>query len=507
MMKKILIANRGEIALRIVRAVKELGMAAVVVYTDGERESLPVRFADEAYSLGPDDLLSTYLNIELMVETAKRAGCSAIHPGYGFLAENAVFARAVRENGMIFIGPSPEIITSLGDKIEARKLAEKIGVPVIPGYNGEIKSGHQAKEIAGRIGYPLILKAAHGGGGRGMRIVTSRDMLVNSVKMAVKEALSAFGNGTVFMERFVENAKHVEVQVLSDLHGNTVHLFERDCSIQRRHQKMIEEAPCFMLDDKLRKQLYSYALLLVKATGYCGAGTVEFLYDGKTSFYFLEVNPRIQVEHPVTEMITGVDIVKEQIRCAMGEKLSVRQKDLAIRGSAMECRILAEEVTQNGEFKPSFGRISDYIAPAGFGVRTESCAFTGYEISPRFDSLIAKVITHGKDSKEALRKMELALAEIRIEGLSTNIPFLRSILNDEEFQSGYYFTNFLDVFRRKQLTKQALEHHEECAAIAAALLRFREERKRKPVVQRLKHIISRWNLAGRTESFRARKGF
>ncbi|MDD2716420.1 MAG: acetyl-CoA carboxylase biotin carboxylase subunit [Candidatus Wallbacteria bacterium] len=506
-MKKILIANRGEIALRIIRAVKELGYRAAVVYSESDRESLPVKFADEAFAIGKDELADSYLNIDKIVETARKSGCQAVHPGYGFLSENAEFAKAVIKAGMTFIGPTPEVLVGLGDKIEARKAAEKAGVPVILGYNGEISNGRTAKTVAAKIGYPLILKAAHGGGGRGMRIVTSQENLVTSVKMAIAESKTAFGSSLVFMERFISNSKHVEIQVLSDKYGNVIPLFERDCSVQRKHQKMIEEAPCCMMNQKLRNKLYEYAIRLVKATGYCGAGTVEFLFDGKNDFFFLEVNPRIQVEHPVTELISGIDIVKEQIRVCFGEELSVRQKDLMINGAALECRIQAEEyVPESGLFKPSFGRIVNYIAPSGFGVRVESSCFTGAEVTPKFDSMIAKIITHGRDRAEALKKMEIALSETRVEGISTNISFLKSVLRDTEFKSGCYFTNFLNEFLNKRDQSHRGEHME-CAALVASLLRDREERKHKPVIQTIKKIINRWNLAARTENFRSRKGF
>jgi acetyl-CoA carboxylase biotin carboxylase subunit len=501
---KILIANRGEIALRIIRAAKELGIETVAVFSDGDRDSLAVRLADEAYCIGEDKLTESYLNIEKIISTAKKANCTAIHPGYGFLSENAEFAKKVIENGIIFIGPNHKTIIELGDKIKARETAEKCGVPVIPGYNGEIKSGKQAKEIAKKIGYPLILKAAHGGGGRGMRIVTEPNNLVESVKQAISESLLAFGSKKVFIEKFVETAKHIEVQILADNYGNVIHLFERDCSIQRKHQKMVEEAPCSILNKSLRKKLFEYAKKIIKFVEYSGAATVEFLFDGKKNFYFLEVNPRIQVEHPISEMITGIDIVKEQIKISLGEKLSFEQSDIKILGHSIETRILAERNDENGLFHPSFGKIDRFVSPCGMGIRMETACYSGMEISPKFDSMIGKLISFGKTRGEAIRKMQIALSEIIIDGIESNILFLRKIMKDSEFESGFYFTNFIpEMFLRTIIEKN--DEILESAAIISALLRFREEKKKLPVSDKIKKVVNRWNLAGRTEGFRSRR--
>jgi len=501
---KILVANRGEIALRIIRAAKELGIFTVAVFSESDRESLAVRLADEAYNIGSDDLSDSYLNIEKIIMTAQKAECTAIHPGYGFLSENAEFASRVISSGMIFIGPEPKTIIELGNKIRARKIAEKALIPVIPGFNGEIKSGKQAKEIAKKIGFPLILKAAHGGGGRGMRIVTENNNLVESVKQAISESLLSFGSKKVFMEKFVENAKHVEVQILADKFGNIIHLFDRDCSIQRKHQKMVEEAPCSILNTHQRKKLYEYAKKIIKHVNYSGAATVEFLFDGKNDFYFLEVNPRIQVEHPISEMITGIDIVKEQIKICLGERLKFKQRDINMSGHSIEVRILAERNDDSGCFHPSFGKIERFVSPSGMGIRMETACYSGMEISPKFDSMIGKLISFGKTRKDAIRKMQIALSEIIIEGIESNILFLRRILKDSEFESGFYFTNFI----QEMFSREGIEQDEdilESAAIISALLRFREEKKRLPVGEKIKKVVNRWNLAGRNENFRSRR--
>lgn len=503
-MHKILVANRGEIALRIMRAAKELSLKTVAVFSESDRESLAVRMADEAYNIGEDNLSDSYLNIDKIIDTAKKSGCTAIHPGYGFLSENPEFAEKIIENGLIFIGPEPETIRRLGDKIKARKTAEDCNIPVIPGYNGEIKGGKQAKEIAKKIGFPIILKAANGGGGRGMRIVTEQNNLVESVKQAISESILAFGSKKVFMEKFIETAKHIEVQILADKFGNIIHLFERDCSIQRKHQKMVEEAPCSILNKHLRKKLFVYAKKIIKHVGYSGAATVEFLYDGKNNFYFLEVNPRIQVEHPISEMITGIDIVKEQIHIALGNRMNIEQVDVKIIGHSIETRVLAERNDESGDFHPSFGSIKRFVSPSGMGIRMETACFSGMEISPKFDSMIGKLISYGKTREDAIRKMQIALSEIIIEGIESNILFLRKILKDSEFESGFYFTNFIQEMFLKEHSK-SLDSIYESAAIISALLRFREEKKRLPVKDKIKKVVNRWNLAGRNESFRSRR--
>ena len=442
MFKKVLIANRGEIALRVIRACKELGLETVAVYSTADRDSLHVRFADDDVCIGPGPSRESYLVVPRLIAAAEITGADAIHPGYGFLAENADFAETVKASGLTFIGPTPEQIRSMGDKATARRLAQEAGVPTVPGSPGTIEDPDQALEAALGIGFPVIIKATAGGGGKGMRVARNADEFSQSFTLAQNEALSAFGNGSVYIEKYLARPRHVEIQVMGDMHGKVVHLGERDCSVQRRHQKLIEEAPSPALTDELRDQMGTAAVKLAAAIGYCGAGTIEFLLDEDGSFYFMEMNTRIQVEHPVTEMVTSFDLVKEQIRVAAGEPLSWQGNGLKLRGHAIECRINAEDPYRN--FQPSPGTITAYHPPGGPGVRVDSHVYAGYQVPPFYDSLLAKVIVHGNCRAEALTRMKNALETFVLEGVTTTIPFLIRVLQHPEFVAGKVDTKFLE---------------------------------------------------------------
>ena len=442
MFKKVLIANRGEIALRVIRACKELGLETVAVYSTADRDSLHVRFADDDVCIGPGPSRESYLVVPRLIAAAEITGADAIHPGYGFLAENADFAETVKASGLTFIGPTPEQIRSMGDKATARRLAKEAGVPTVPGSPDTISDLDEALRVAGEIGYPVIIKATAGGGGKGMRVAKNADEFSQSFTLAQNEALSAFGNGSVYIEKYLAKPRHVEIQVMGDMHGKVVHLGERDCSVQRRHQKLIEEAPSPALTDELREQMGTAAVKLAAAIGYCGAGTIEFLLDEDGSFYFMEMNTRIQVEHPVTEMVTSFDLVKEQIRVAAGEPLSWLGNGLKLRGHAIECRINAEDPYRN--FQPSPGTITAYHPPGGPGVRVDSHVYAGYQVPPFYDSLLAKVIVHGNCRAEALTRMKNALETFVLEGVTTTIPFLVRVLQHPEFVAGKVDTKFLE---------------------------------------------------------------
>jgi acetyl-CoA carboxylase, biotin carboxylase subunit len=441
MFAKILIANRGEIALRILRTCREMGIRAVVAHSTADAGSLPVRLADESICIGPEDSAQSYLNIPRLIAAAEVTEAEAIHPGYGFLAENATFAEICRACSIRFIGPSPEVIRLLGDKVRARELARKSDVPLLPGSDGAVRDAGEARAVAEALGYPVLLKASMGGGGRGMRIVWEADALEAAVRTCQSEAAAAFGSSEIYVEKYVEGARHVEVQILADGRGQMVHLGERDCSIQRRHQKLVEESPCPRMSDAVRRALTGAALRLCRAAGYESAGTVEFLLDPSGSFYFLEVNTRIQVEHPVTEVVTGMDLIRAQILVAAGEPLGLRQEDVVLRGHAIECRVTAEDPVS---FTPSPGRITAYVAPGGPGVRVDSHCLTGYTVPPYYDSLVAKVITHGADRAEALARMRRAMAEFIVEGIKTTIPLHARLLADPRFVSADYSTTFLE---------------------------------------------------------------
>lgn len=444
MIKKVLIANRGEIAVRIIRACRELGIDTVAVYSEADREALHVQLADEAYCIGPTASKDSYLNFTNIVSVAKLTESDAIHPGYGFLAENASFAELCRELNITFIGPSPEAITQMGTKDVARDTMEEAGVPIVPGSDGIIKDIEEGLTVAAKIGYPVIIKATAGGGGKGIRVARDEAELEKGINMTQQEAATAFGNPGVYLEKFIEDFRHVEIQVLADTHGNVIHLGERDCTIQRRMQKLLEETPSPALNEETRAQMGEAAVKAAKAVDYTGAGTVEFIYDAHAgTFYFMEMNTRIQVEHPVTEMVTGVDLIKEQIRVASGEALSLTQEDVTFDGWAIECRINAENPEKN--FMPSAGRVEGYLPPGGFGVRIDSAVYPGYMIPPYYDSMVAKLIVHGKTREEAIARMKRALSEFVIEGVYTTIPFHQKLLEHEVFVGGDFNTKFLEI--------------------------------------------------------------
>ncbi|HLL49842.1 MAG TPA: acetyl-CoA carboxylase biotin carboxylase subunit [Thermomicrobiales bacterium] len=446
--RKILIANRGEIALRILRACHDLGVRAVVAYSDVDRESLPVRLADEAVCIGPAQAARSYNNIPAIISAALITGCDAIHPGYGFLAENPYLAEVCGQVGVTFIGPRPEVIELMGNKAEARKTMKQAGLPIVPGSDGPIENLGTARQIARRIGYPLLVKAAAGGGGRGMRIVQDEGDLVRALPLAQAEAEAAFGNGEVYLERYLDHPRHVEVQVLADHFGNIMAVGERDCSIQRRHQKLVEEAPAPNLARKTRDALLGAAVKGAKAARYTNAGTLEFLVDSSGNFYFMEMNTRIQVEHPVTEMTTGIDLVAWQIRIAAGQRLTLEQRDREPRGHAIECRITAEDATN--DFAPSVGTVETYVAPGGPGVRVDSHLYAGYSVPPYYDSLLGKIIAWGRDREEATARMERALTETVITGVPQTVSFLRSIVAGDEFRAATYDTGFVSRFVESQ---------------------------------------------------------
>ena len=442
MFKKVLIANRGEIALRVIRACRELGVATVAVYSEADRESLHVRFADDDVCIGPPPARDSYLRIPQLIAAAEITGADAIHPGYGFLAENAEFADIVRASNIAFIGPTADQIRRMGDKAEARRLALEVGVPIIPGSEGLVADADEAVAIAQELGFPVIIKAAAGGGGKGMRVAAAEDDFARHFQLARSEALAAFGNDAVYLEKYLERPRHVEFQVMGDTHGRLVHLNERDCSIQRRHQKLIEEAPSPVVTPELRAAMGEAAVRLARNIDYVGAGTVEFLLNGDGRFFFMEMNTRIQVEHPVTEMATGVDLVKEQIRVAAGEELSIPEEGLAPRGHVIECRVNAEDPAQN--FQPCPGQITTFHPPGGPGVRVDTHIYAGYHVPPYYDSLLAKVIVQGHDRTEALARMHQALDGFIIEGVTTTIPFLSRVIQHPAFQAGDVDTKFLE---------------------------------------------------------------
>jgi len=442
MFKKILIANRGEIALRVLRACKEMGIAAVAVYSDADRDAPYVGAADEAFRIGPAAAARSYLNVDRLIEVAKSAGCDAVHPGYGFLAENAQFAKRCESERIAFIGPSPAAIEQMGDKVAARRAAKSAGMPIVPGTVDAVTTADEARRLAKTLGYPLALKAAAGGGGKGLKVARDVSEVEQAFALATKEAATYFNDGTIYLERYLARPKHVEVQVLGDKHGHVVHLGERDCSLQRRHQKLVEETPAGIAG-AVRRRLHAAAVKLAASIGYDSAGTIECLVDG-ADFFFLEMNTRIQVEHTITEQVWGVDLVKAQIRVAAGEPLWFEQKDLSPRGHAIECRVNAE--SPGDGFRPSAGRIDSFVAPGGPGVRVDTAAFSGWVIPQEYDSLVAKLVTWGEDREEARLRMLRALGEFTIEGVDTTIPFFRLLLADERFVGGDYATPDVETF-------------------------------------------------------------
>ena len=442
MLKKVLIANRGEIAVRIIRACREMGIRTVAIYSEADKKALHVTLADESICIGPAPSSKSYLNIKAILEAACLTGADSIHPGFGFLSENSNFAKICEEMGIKFIGPNYKLIELLGNKSKAKETMKKVGVPVVPGSEGLIHSKEQAIELAQKIGYPIILKASAGGGGRGIRIAYSKRELEKEYDLVKQEAKISFNDDSLYLEKFIENPRHIEIQILADEQGNCIHLGERDCSIQRRNQKVLEETPSSILDEKTRKKMGDIAVKAVKEIGYTNAGTIEFLVDKNKNFYFMEMNTRVQVEHPVTEMVTGVDIIKEQIKIASGEKLQYTQKDITVTGHSMEVRINAENPEKN--FMPCAGTITDLHLPGGNGIRIDTAIYTGYKIPPTYDSMIAKIIVHGKDRNESIAKMKSAVAELVVDGITTNTDFILDILADKHFRDNNYDTSFIE---------------------------------------------------------------
>lgn len=479
-MKKILIANRGEIALRIMRTAREMGIKTVAVYSEADRNSLHVRYADEAVCVGPPPSNQSYLVMDKIIEACHTTGADAIHPGYGFLSENAAFARKVKAAGITFIGPSAESMELMGDKLSAKTTAKKYNIPLVPGTDTAITDAEEAQKIAETIGFPVLIKASAGGGGKGMRIVERSSEFIEQLQLAQSEALSAFGDGSVFIERYVSSPRHIEIQVMADNHGNVCYLFERECSIQRRHQKVVEEAPSSVLTPEIRKAMGECAVQVAKACNYSGAGTVEFLLDENLNFYFLEMNTRLQVEHPVTEMITGIDLVKEQIRVARNEKLSFTQENLKINGHSIEVRVYAEDPLNN--FLPDVGMLSVYERPSGNGVRVDDGFEQGMNIPIYYDPMIAKLIVHAENRDAAIQKMTRAIDDYRIAGVETTLSFCRFAINHDAFTSGKFDTHFVKHFFTTDVLNQSLTSDEsEVAALFSAYASLTSQNKAKPV--------------------------
>jgi acetyl-CoA carboxylase biotin carboxylase subunit len=500
MFKKVLVANRGEIAVRIIRACRELGIDTVAVYSEADRLALHVRYADEAYLLGPAPSRESYLRADKIIDIARKCGADAVHPGYGFLAERQDFAAACADAGITFIGPHPSSIAAMGDKAEARATVIKAGVPIVPGTEdvGNM-TDEELLAKAPQIGFPLLIKATAGGGGKGMREVKSLEEMPTLLQSARREAESAFGDGNVYLEKLLENARHIEIQIMADTQGNVIHLGERECSIQRRHQKLLEEAPSAALDDELRQKMGSVAVRAAQAVDYANAGTIEFLLDKDNSFYFLEMNTRLQVEHPVTEMVTGIDIVKEQIRVARGRVLSYKQDDIKFNGHAIECRINAEDPYNN--FLPSTGRITHSLLPTGPGVRVDTGVYPGFEITPFYDPMIAKLIVWGETRAQAILRMRRALEEYRVVGVRTNIPFHQTLMDSHRFMGGQYDTRFVEE-RFSMETTAAGENRAndtEIAAILATLVAHQETERSANIVNRNERDASNWKWVGRWE--------
>jgi len=462
--KKLLIANRGEIAVRIMRTCRDMGITSVAVYSEADSTALHARYADEAYCIGPAPAAESYLDAAKIIATARACGAEAIHPGYGFLSERAEFGKACADAGIVFIGPSPETLHQLGDKVEARRIADKAGVPSVPGSTGRV-SPEAALRLAPQIGFPLLIKAAAGGGGKGIRLVEDAATLEESLRVAAQEAQASFGDDGLYLERYLDPVRHIEVQVLADRFGSIVHLGERECSVQRRSQKVVEESPSVAVDDELRERLGAAAVAIARGAGYENAGTVEFLLDAAGDFYFIEANARLQVEHPVTEFVTGLDLVREQLRIAAGEPLGYTQADIHLRGWAIECRITAEDA-DNG-FMPGLGVVEHVSEPSGPGVRVDSCLFDGYEVGPHYDSLLSKLIVSGSDREQTLSRLRRALDEYQILGVKTTLPFHRRLVDDPAFIAGDFDTRFLD--RRFQFEATEAAHGDHAMVVAALL--------------------------------------
>ena len=492
---KLLIANRGEIAMRILRACHELGIDTVAVYSDADRNALHVRYATEAYYIGPSPARDSYLRMDKIIEVAKQSGAEAIHPGYGFLSERAEFAQMCVDNGLVFVGPPPEAISVMGDKQTARDTAIAAGVPVVPG--APMGSDEELIEAAKSIGYPLLVKATAGGGGKGMRPVYKAADLPDALGAARREAAAAFGNDAVYLEKLIENGRHIEIQLLADMHGNAIHLGERECSLQRRHQKVIEESPSFVVDEALRQRMGAVAVAAAKAVDYVSAGTIEFLMDRDKNFYFLEMNTRVQVEHPITELVTGVDIVQEQLRIARGRRLRFKQEDIKMKGWAIECRINAEDPYNN--YLPSTGTITVSRVPTGPGVRVDTGVFPGYEITPYYDSMISKLVCYGETRGEAILRMRRALEEYRIMGVKTNIPFHQHMMDSHRFLTGQFDTHFVEE-RFSMSDREAPRVME--AAILATLMAHQQGQQASQIVAPGHRDVSNWKWYSRWERLR-----
>ena len=478
-MKKILIANRGEIAIRVMKTARKMGIKTVAVYSEVDRNAPHVRFADEAVCVGKATSAESYLVMDKILEAAKSTGADGIHPGYGFLSENAVFAQKVEDAGITFIGPKPHAIRVMGDKLEAKETVKDYDIPMVPGIEEAITDVELAKKIGLEVGFPILIKAAAGGGGKGMRVVENLEELPEQMERAISEATSAFGNGAVFIEKYVTSPRHIEIQVLADMHGNVVHLFERECSVQRRHQKVVEEAPSAVLTPEIRQAMGEAAVRVAKACDYVGAGTVEFLLDGDLNFYFLEMNTRLQVEHPVSEIITGLDLVEQQIKVARGEKLAFTQEDLSINGHALELRVYAEDPLDN--FSPNVGTLTTYIRPEGEGIRVDDGYEEGMEIPIYYDPMIAKLITYGKTRDEAIQLMKEAIAQYKIEGIQTTLPFGKYVCEHEAFTSGNFDTHFVKNYYSPDQIRAEQAKEREIAALVGLKLYLEDNHKLRAV--------------------------
>lgn len=500
MIKKVLVANRGEIALRVMRSCREMGISTVAVFSAADRTSQHVRYADEAYPIGPAPSSESYLNMEKILEVAKKSQADAIHPGYGFLSENALFSSRCREEGIIFIGPTPEVIHTMGDKITARETMVKSGVPVVPGTNDKIVSDEQALEVVLAIGLPVMIKASAGGGGKGMRLVRNEKDILPSLRAARSEAKSAFGNDTVYVEKFVENPHHIEFQILADQYGHVIHLCERECSVQRRHQKIVEETPSPLLTPEVREQMGRHAVQAAKSVRYEGAGTIEFLVDNYLNYYFLEMNTRLQVEHPITERVIGVDLVKEQILIAAGEHLKIMQSDVVQRGHAIECRIYAEDPDNN--FMPSPGKIRHLTEPLGLGVRVDGYVYEGYEIPIYYDPMISKLIVWGSNRYEAIQVMKRALHEYKITGIKTSIPFLERIMETTDFILGQYDTGFIEHNESTLFNSKVCNLNCQDVAMMVAYVDYLKRKEKRSVPLTAAPAGSAWKSTGRRRNVR-----
>ncbi|MCK4677172.1 MAG: acetyl-CoA carboxylase biotin carboxylase subunit [Bacteroidales bacterium] len=498
MINKILVANRGEIALRVMRSCREMNIKTVAVYSEADRKSMHVRYADEAYHIGPAPSVESYLRIDKIIEAAKRSNADAIHPGYGFLSENAAFADRCEKEGFIFIGPSSFTIATMGDKLTARKTMTGVGVSVVPGTSEELSDENAAHEIAKKIGLPIMIKASAGGGGKGMRLVYKEDEIIDSLRAAKSEAKSAFGNDAIYIEKYIESPHHIEFQILADKHGNVIHLFERECSVQRRHQKVIEETPSPLMNPEIREEMGKAAVAAAKAVNYHGAGTVEFIVDEDLNYYFLEMNTRLQVEHPITERVVGVDLVKEQINIANGQKLTLKQNELRQNGHAIECRIYAEDTDNN--FMPSPGKINHITEPLGLGIRHDGYVYEGYEIPLFYDPLISKLIVWAKTRDEAIQRMKRALYAYKITGVKTTIKFLEKIMDVPAFKEGKYNTHFIEDHKKLLLETESYNKQCEDVAIITAFIDYLA--KIKSASSNISSVTTsnNWKVVGRRKS-------